>query len=287
MNERRRSPGRPAVGRSDEEKPRSRRRLLVVVAGLAIIGGMLTVAQISSAGTNHRQGQRPCAPASGEASAAGAHNHGSGTQSTRNRGCTTSAPASSPTSPAANPVVQPESPGQSCDNSSLTIHDGFQNGDRCVSVDRGEVPTADNSPSLIIVSAPRRVRVNQPFEIRIATRNLKRDFFLPAATGGYYATRSFLDENGILHGHVHTSIRPLTSTRVPPEAGAVPTFFKATEDGGGGREPDTFVVEVPGIATPGFYQIASWAGDASHGVPMAQRANQTPCFDAVRLFVTR
>jgi hypothetical protein len=211
-------------------------------------------------------------------------------QSGRRR-CTTSSSStttsSGPAAPAP-PVVQPDSPGASCDNSNLPVHDGFQNGGRCVATDRGEVPTAENAPSLLIVSSPLRVRVNQPFQIRISTRNLVRNFFLPAATGGYYVTRSFLNEEGILNGHVHTAIRPLSTTRSAPDAAPVPTFFKATEDGLGGKTPDTFVVEVPtGIATPGLYQIASWCGDASHAVPMAQRANQTPCFDAVRILVTR
>jgi hypothetical protein len=209
-------------------------------------------------------------------------------QSGRRR-CTTSTSTSTTTSSGpASPVVQPDSPGASCDNSNLPIHDGFQNGGRCVATDRGEVPTAENAPSLLIVSVPLRVRVNQPFQIRISTRNVVRDFFLPAATGGYYVTRSFLNEEGIIHGHVHTAIRPLTTTRSAPDAAPVPTFFKATEDGLGGKTPDTFIVDVPaGIATPGLYQITSWVGDASHALPMAQRANQTPAVDSVRIIVTR
>jgi hypothetical protein len=183
-------------------------------------------------------------------------------------------------------VVQPPEPGKSCENSTLPVHEGLQAGNLCVAVDRGEVPTAENSPSLLIVEVPQQIGVNQPFEIVISTRNLVRDFFKPAASGGYYANRSFLNEEGILHGHVHTAIRPLQTTDAAPDAAPVPTFFKATEDGLGSRAPDTFVVQVPGIATPGLYQIASWCGDASHGVPMAQRANQTPCFDATRITVT-
>jgi len=184
------------------------------------------------------------------------------------------------------PVVQPAEPGKSCENSTLPVHEGLQSGNLCVAVDRGEVPTAENAPSLLIVSAPQQIAVNTPFEIVISTRNLVRDFFKPAASGGYYANRSFLNEEGIIHGHVHTAIRPLATTETAPDAAPVPVFFKATEDGLGGRAPDTFVVQVPGIATPGLYQIASWCGDASHGVPMAQRANQTPAFDAVRITVT-
>jgi hypothetical protein len=207
-------------------------------------------------------------------------------QSNRRRGSSaTCTPTGSPT--ANPPVVQPDSPGESCDNSDLPLHDGFQNGNRCVSTDRGEVPLAENAPSLLIVSSPFRVRVNQPFEIRISTRNLIRDFFLPAGAGGYFKTRDFLNEEGITHGHAHTSIIPLSTTRSAPDVSPVPVFFLATEDGKGGKTPDTFVVRVPGIATPGLYKITSWCGAASHAVPMAQRANQTPCVDSVRLVVTR
>ena len=139
-------------------------------------------------------------------------------------------------------MVQPEGPGKLCTNSALDEHDGFQNGNRCVAVHRGEVPLAENSPSLLIVSSPLRVRVNQPFEIRISTRNLVRDFFQPAAQGGYYNNRSFLNEEGIVHGHVHTSVRLLNSSRTAPDPAPVPAFFVATEDGRGSRTPDAFAV---------------------------------------------
>jgi hypothetical protein len=282
--------------------PRHSRRLLGIVTGIILLGATIAIAQMSSAGTgrNHPQ-SATCTtapapattdptttdPTSTEAAAANdahVHNHGTGT-GTGTGGGAACQPGGTTT--ASVPPVQADSPGTSCENSNLEVHDGFQNGNRCVAVDRGEVPTAENAPSLLIVSAPRFVRANRPFEIRISTRNLVRNFFPPAATGGYYKNRSFLTEDGLVSGHVHTAIRLLSTTRAAPDAAPVPAFFKATEDGLGGRTPDTFVVSVPGIATPGLYQIASWCGDASHGVPMAQRANQTPCFDTVRLIVTR
>jgi hypothetical protein len=209
-------------------------------------------------------------------------------ESSRRRGGNCSPSTSSGPTATPGPVIQPDSPGNSCDNSNLPVHDGFQNGNRCVSTDRGEVPAAENVPQLLIVSAPRFVRANQPFEIRISTRNLNRSFFLPAATGGYYVTRAFLNAEGITVGHAHTAVRLLSSTRVAPDPTPVVAFFKATEDGLGGKAPDTFTVSVPaGIPTPGLYQIISWCGDASHSVPMSQRANQPPCVDAVRLVVGR
>jgi hypothetical protein len=67
----------------------------------------------------------------------------------------------------------------------------------------------------------------------------------------------------------------------------VPAFFVATEDRQGGRTPDTVAIQVPGLPQAGTAQCASWAGDGSHRIPMMQRANQTPAFDAVRIQVGR
>jgi hypothetical protein len=46
-------------------------------------------------------------------------------------------------------------------------------------------------------------------------------------------------------------------------------------------------IQVPGLPQAGTAQCASWAGDGSHRIPMMQRANQTPAFDAVRIQVGR
>jgi hypothetical protein len=67
----------------------------------------------------------------------------------------------------------------------------------------------------------------------------------------------------------------------------VPAFFVATEDRKGGAEPDEVTIQVPGMPDEGTAQCASWAGDGSHRIPMMQRANQTPAFDAVRIRVRK
>ena len=51
------------------------------------------------------------------------------------------------------------------------------------------------------------------------------------------------------------------------------------------REPDTVTIRVLGMPQRGLAQCAVWAGDGSHRVPMMQRANQVPAFDAVRIRV--
>lgn len=224
----------------------------------------------------------------------------------KNAGGQASPSASSPGTPTATsstPAVPPSpgdptSPGgptpppgaglgvltNSCVTSSLPPHDGFQRGDRCVSTQFGEVGSAADNPSLLIVSAPRSVAVGAPFVLRVSTRNLVRDRFLAAGKGGYYVESSVLAD-GLVRGHFHTACRMLATTDVAPVPDPVPAFFVATEDGKGGRAPDVVTVAVPGLPQAGLAQCASWAGDGSHRVPMMERANQTPAFDAVRIVV--
>ena len=171
-----------------------------------------------------------------------------------------------------------------CVDSNLTPHDGFQNGNRCVSTEFGEVGSQENNPSLLIVQSPRQVTVNTPFTLKVSTRNLIRDRFLAAGQGGYYVESSVL-ANGLERGHFHTACRMLTSTKEAPAPDPIPAFFVATEDKKGGATPDVVTIQVPGMPTIGTAQCASWAGDGSHRVPMMQRANQTPAIDAVRVTV--
>ncbi|MEV4662880.1 hypothetical protein AB0J85_13110 [Micromonospora echinofusca] len=172
-----------------------------------------------------------------------------------------------------------------CDDSRLQPHDGFQNGNRCVSTAFGEVGAAANNPSLLITEFPERVNANQPFTLRVSTRNLVRDRFLAAGQGGYYVESSLLDDQGLVRGHFHTACRMLGSLRQPPEPQEVPAFFVATEDSRGGAEPDDVTIQIPGLPGSGTAQCAVWAGDGSHRVPMMERANQTPAFDVVRIEV--
>jgi hypothetical protein len=175
--------------------------------------------------------------------------------------------------------------GRDCGNSDLKPHDGFEKAPRCVNTSFGEVSAADKNPSLLITSAPRKVRPGERFTITVSTRNLVRDRFLGAADGGYYLERSELNGDGIQRGHFHTACRMLANTKVAPDPEPEPAAFIATEDGGGGARPDTVRVRVPGLPSKGVAQCAVWAGDGSHRIPMMQRANQTPAFDTVRISV--
>jgi hypothetical protein len=174
-----------------------------------------------------------------------------------------------------------------CGESTLTPHDGFQNGERCVSTEFGEVGAQEKNPTLLITEAPESVEAGKPFTLKISTRNLVRDRFLAAGQGGYYVESSVLTGEGLTRGHFHTACRMLSSTSEANDPAPVPAFFVATEDRRGGAQPDEVTIQVPGMPDAGTAQCASWAGDGSHRIPMMQRANQTPAFDAVRIEVRR
>ena len=95
-----------------------------------------------------------------------------------------------------------------------------------------------------------------------------------------------LNGDGLQRGHFHTACRMLSSETEAPKPGAVPAFFLATQDNGGGSTPDTVTISVTGMPTAGEAQCTVWAGDGSHRVPMMERANQTPAIDSVRIKVT-
>jgi hypothetical protein len=175
--------------------------------------------------------------------------------------------------------------GTDCTNSELEPHDGFEKAPRCVDTSFGEVAAEDKSPSLLITEAPQSVAADAEFTISVSTRNLVRDRFLGAAAGGYYLESSFLNGDGIQRGHFHTACRMLESTNEAPDAAPAPEFFLATQDNGGGEGADTVQITVSGLPDAGTAQCAVWAGDGSHRIPMMQRANQTPAFDAVRITV--
>ncbi|MDQ7906577.1 Pecanex-like protein 1 [Phytohabitans sp. ZYX-F-186] len=281
-----------------------------MLATLVVFGGVITVTQISNAGDRRNRGGRPpatqCRPAPDGTAPSGQQNVTETRQNGRTvrnywgdgQACTTTPASPSPSTnegepnqpaPGTSSTTAPPpldfGPDECSEGNGLDIHDGFQNGNRCVDTQMGEVANADQNPTLLITSAPRSVGVNQPFTIRVSTRNLIRDRFLPAGQGGYYVDMSILNDQNLVRGHFHSACRELNNTNAAPNPEPAPAFFVATEDNGGGAAPDVIEIRVPGLPNRGTFQCASWAGDASHRIPMMQRANQIPAFDAVRVTV--
>jgi hypothetical protein len=247
----------------------TRRRTLTLVAGIGLAG---LVAGTSAA---YAQGG-PTATA--PAAAQDGHAHGTPSDSS-------AAPGSAAPAAAGGEAIPPApAPAGVCTQSDLPPHTGFQGGPACVSLPMGELGAAEDNPQLLITDAPDEVAVGEAFTLRVSTRNLVRDRFLPAADGGYYVESSTLTEGGLVRGHFHTACRVLqdTDTAPRPDRQAV---FVATEDGAGGAQPDTVTVKIPGLPTAGEAQCATWAGDGSHRMPMMAFANQVPAFDAVRITV--
>lgn len=177
--------------------------------------------------------------------------------------------------------------GRDCANSSHTQEHGGEDAPRCVPTEMGEVAAFAQGPQLLITHAPERVRARQTFTIQVSTRNLVRDRFPPAAQGGYLLERADLTADGLTRGHVHIACRTLGGgAGVAPDPRVPVDFFEATEDGGGGADPDLVEVTVTGgIPRRGLAQCAVWAGDGSHRIPMMASPRQIPPFDAVLLEV--
>jgi hypothetical protein len=277
-----------ATATTDDEKAADEKA--AAVAKVAANEKAKADAAAKAAEEQRRSGR--CRPAtSTPTTGSGGNNGGSGgtpstgTSSGTGNGGSTSTPGTTPTTaPPAAPLVPL---GRTCEGSDFPIHDGFQGGPKCVETQMGEVGAEANNPELLISRAPARVRMNTAFDIQVSTRNIVRDRFLGAAAGGYYLESSFLTEEGIVRGHFHVACR-LLSGRNAQESAPVPAFFKAVEDGKGGKTPDTVTVTItPGLAAPGVAQCAAWAGDGSHRIPMMARANQIPAMDSVRVIVTR
>jgi len=279
------------------------RRIIAAVAVLVAFGGVIGITQISNAGENKpaaceaTAAAEPAAPGGKKAATdprVGTYTDKDGDVQHKGDGQL----AKGEKAPAPKPVKECttgkttvkqvnglEILANSCEDSDLEPHDGFQKGNRCVSTEFGEVGDQSRNPTLLITDFPKSVKANTPFTLKVSTRNLVRDRFLAAGQGGYYVESSLLTAEGLVRGHFHTACRMLSSTSEAVDPAPAPAFFVATEDKRGGAQPDTVTIQVPGLPQEGIAQCASWAGDGSHRVPMMQRANQTPAFDAVRVKV--
>jgi hypothetical protein len=293
---------RPTYRRAAAKRRGPDRRIIAAVAVLVAFGGVIGITQISNADTSKTAA---CQAPAAEPSAATGKKAGTdprvGTYidkdgDLQHKGDGQLAKGEKATAPeplreckdgdtTVKQVNGLEILANSCDDSRLEPHDGFQNGNRCVSTEFGEVGEAAKNPSLLITEYPKTVRAGEPFTLKVSTRNLVRDRFLAAGQGGYYVESSLLTADGLVRGHFHTACRMLSSTDEAVDPAPVPAFFVATEDKKGGAEPDTVTIRVPGLPEAGIAQCASWAGDGSHRIPMMQRANQTPALDAVRVKV--
>jgi hypothetical protein len=179
-----------------------------------------------------------------------------------------------------------------CSNTALALHNGFQVAPACAETSIGEVPAEANGASLLISEAPKKVRQGDDIILKVSTRNILRDRFLAAGQGGYYAETSLLTEDGIVRGHFHAGCRVLDDGVNAPTPQRSPVF-KAVEDGGGSKVPDTVTVTFAGKDAAGNaifkkgqdLQCAAWTGDGSHRIATMQFANQIPGFDSVRVQV--
>jgi hypothetical protein len=308
---------RQRSARSSTPPPYRNKRVLALLAAVVVCGGLLTVTQVSNAGTYPWSKRRPpaCPPANAGNATQGnsatpsgsASNNGpqvstqngrevrqwrndDGNRPVRDRNRRTPSPTCTPTTPTSASPSSTTPPldvlATDCSDSRLQAHNGFQDGNRCVSTAIGEVGELAKNPTAFIVEFPEDgVRVNTPFTVTISTQNIIRDRFLAAGQGGYYRETALLNAQGFARGHAHFGCRVLGDTDEAPD----PTrsdFFVAIEDSGGGDNPDEIVVNVSGLPRAGTANCALWLGDNTHKIPSMQFANSIPGIDAVRFEVS-
>jgi len=232
----------------------------------------------------------PSAKAAGQRGASSTTTAGATSTTAGGPTTSTAAPATTAGAPAttaqAGPTTTATPPAiltNTCTDSALPPHDGFEQAPRCVATDAGEVPTA--TPAVLLARFPRIVRAGQPFQVTLSTRNLVRDRFLKAAEGGYYREMSVLDPGGVVRGHLHLYVQALTDGASVPDADATPLeFFRAVEDGGGGAGLSRVSVSVAGL-TAGPKRLCVTMGDGSHRVPLMRAAKLAAGIDCVRIRV--
>ncbi|MET7752473.1 hypothetical protein [Micromonospora sp. NPDC005367] len=246
------------------------RRLLAVLGTLAVFGGIVAVTQISSAENLGSGSPRPVAGACVQPS------------------------------PGAAPPGGRDFTGRSWQHGRW-VRNHWGDGQQCrpgAGRGGGSGGSAIACPDVAgqLPEVPRRARAEAERNLsqlqtqiaeadrRLAAEGDRREQFV-GWQGGYYVESSLLNEQGLVRGHFHTACRMLDSLDAPPAPQEVPAFFVATEDGGGGAEPDEATTQVPGLPESGIAQCAVRAGDGSHRLPMMERANQTLAFDAVRIQV--
>jgi len=289
--------------------------VLAILGAVVVCGGLLTVTQVAGASTWHGWGgNKPPTAACPPTNAGGATQGGTASPTATNTPQTSTqngrqvrqwrnddgpqqirrpgrgTPTCKPTTPAsASASASSTTPpldilATNCSDSRLPAHTGFQDPNRCVATDHGEVGEQAKNPTALIVDFPENVAVNTPFTVTISTQNIIRDRFLAAAQGGYYAEMDLLNAQGFARGHAHFGCRILANTNAAPE----PTrsdFFVAIEDGAGSDNPDRITVNVTGLPRAGTATCGLWLGGNSHRLPMMQFANQIPGFDMVRIEV--
>lgn len=305
--------------------PYKNKRVLALLAAVVVCGGLLTVTQVSNAGTNgwNWGKRRPSLPACPPANAGGATQSGTAapSASASNNGvtvtnqngrsvrqyrnddnpgqqirggnnrnprptCTPTTPANGSASPSSSSTAPPlEVLATDCSDSRLQAHTGFQDGNRCVSTAIGEVAELAKNATAMITNFPTNgVTANQPFTLRVSSRNIIRDRFLAAGAGGYYRETALLNAQGFVRGHLHVGCRVVNNTSEAPTP-VRSDFFVAIEDGAGSDTPDQINVNVTGLPRAGTAVCAVWAGDGTHKTPSAQFANTQPAFDVVKFQV--
>ncbi|KAJ3157407.1 hypothetical protein HDU86_003298 [Geranomyces michiganensis] len=197
----------------------------------------------------------------------------------------TAAPAAPPAAPVsgrvtAQPITQ-FSPSPFCAAANMLPSDGTQiRVGSCSSTAMGAIPSTDNMVSTIITNPAFGATVDASVDMVVAIDMVGLDtgfFSDPQLT--YNKQPQTLNGNGIIQGHQHVTIQPLTNTNAAPDSTKF-VFFKGLNDQSKDGRSLTVTVPKGTFTTNGLHRICTMSGVNAHQpplMPVAQRGSQDDC----------
>ncbi|KAJ3184933.1 hypothetical protein HDU87_002497 [Geranomyces variabilis] len=190
----------------------------------------------------------------------------------------TAAPVSGRTT--AQPITQ-FSPSPFCSAANMLPSDGTQiRVGSCSSTAMGAIPSTSNMVSTIITSPAFMGTVDASVDnvVAIDMVGLDTGFFSDPQVN-YNKQPQTLNSNGIIQGHQHITIQPLTNAQAAPDSTKF-VFFKGLNDESSNGRTLTVTVPKGTFTTNGLHRICSMSGVNAHQpplMPVAQRGSQDDC----------
>ncbi|CAG8700421.1 27008_t:CDS:1, partial [Racocetra persica] len=150
----------------------------------------------------------------------------------------------------------------------------------CSSQIMGQIPSNDHMLSTLILQPPNEavIPANQTFNVTVKIANLETGHFSDPETE-YYLSPQTLNNDGVVVGHSHIVVQPLTSESGDAPAPDAKTFafFKGLNDPF--NDGGVFSQEVTGLSA-GRYRICTLSSTFTHQpviMPVAKRGAQDDC----------
>ncbi|KLU81065.1 hypothetical protein MAPG_00160 [Magnaporthiopsis poae ATCC 64411] len=160
------------------------------------------------------------------------------------------------------------------------ITDGLQKkGGSCSTTPMGQIPSVDKMTTVMITNPKtgEKLQARKTFNIDVQTRNLQTGSFTNPTTT-YYTAPQFLNQQGVIVGHVHVTCQNIGNLNPsqPPDAKTF-AFFKGIDEAG---KNGLVSATVEGGLPAGTFRCCTITSGSNHQpvyMPVAQRGAQEDC----------